>query len=162
MSGNEDAKKAAEELVDAIKRFQDSVDLFDATAGQALDVNHTDLRCLTALRDRGPMKARDVAAQLGLTRGATTTALDRLQGKNLLARRADTKDGRGVIVELTEEGRRSVDAIWMPVRRKGAEHLRAYSVRELRLLRTFFERSVALHVACTRLLQANRADDEGT
>ena len=157
MSDLPEAKKAAEELVDAIKRFQDAVDLFDTTAARALGINLTDLRCLTALGDRGPMKASRVATQLGLTRGATTTALDRLQERKFLARRADSTDGRAVIVELTREGRKVVDGIWAPMRRKGSDHLRSYSVRELHFLRRFFERSVALQASCTALLPPARA-----
>jgi DNA-binding MarR family transcriptional regulator len=147
------ARVATEQLVDAIKRFQDAVDLFDATAAQALDINPTDLRCLTALHDRGPIKASDVATQLGLTRGATTTALDRLQERKFISRGADATDGRGVIVELTPGGRKRVASIWAPMRRNGSEHLRSYSVRELGLLRRFFERSVELQASCTELLR---------
>ena len=158
MSESKDERKTAEELVYAIKRFQDAVDLFDATAARTLAINPTDLRCLTALRDRGAMKASEVAVSLGLTRGATTTALDRLQRLRYLARRPDAKDGRGVIVELTDEGRKCVDLTWAPMRKKGSEHLRAYSVEELRLLRRFFDQSVALQADCTELLRHRAAD----
>ena len=153
MSRSDDARKTAEELVDAVKRFQDAVDLFDATAARSLAINPTDLRCLTALRDRGAMKASEVAVQLGLTRGATTTALDRLQELRYLARRPDAEDGRGVIVELTDEGRECVDLLWAPMRKKGSEHLRSYSIEELRFITRFFDRSVELQKVCTALLR---------
>jgi DNA-binding MarR family transcriptional regulator len=153
MSKPSDAREAAEELVAAIKRFQDAVDLFDATAAQVLAINPTDLRCLTALRDRGAMRASEVAVQLGLTRGATTTALDRLETLHYLARRPNNEDGRGVIVELTGEGKKCVDLTWATMRKKGSEHLRSYSIAELRLLRHFFDRSVELQTVCTSMLE---------
>lgn len=144
-------QQAAEAMVAALKRFQDSVDLFDATAAASLGINATDLRCLTALRDRGAMKAGEVATHLGLTRGATTTALDRLQARNYLTRNAHACDGRSVVVELTADGRARLDDIWGPMRRRGGEHLQAYTICELRLLEQFFERSVELQTECTKL-----------
>jgi DNA-binding MarR family transcriptional regulator len=120
---NQNNRHLAVDLVDAIKRFQDAVDLFDTTAAHALGINSTDLRCIAALHDRGPLNAREVAAQLGLTRGATTTALDRLQRRKYIARRADADDGRGVIIALTKKGVACVDTIWGPMLKKGAEHL---------------------------------------
>ena len=147
-------QQAAEAMVAALKRFQDAVDLFDATAAAALEINATDLRCLTALRDRGAMKAGEVATGLGLTRGATTTALDRLEARDYLARSANAGDGRSVLVELTAAGRARLDAIWGPMRQRGGEHLRSYTVSELRLLEQFFERSVALQTECTETIRA--------
>ncbi len=142
-------------MVAALKRFQDSVDLFDATAAASLGINATDLRCLTALRDRGAMKASEVADGLGLTRGATTTALDRLQARDYLTRSANADDGRSVVVDLTDEGRGRLDAIWGPMRRRGSEHLRSYSVPELQLLERFFNRSVELQTHCTKNMRAS-------
>ena len=155
MTDKRQARQAAEAMVVALKRFQDSVDVFDATAAASLGVNATDLRCLTALRDRGAMKASEVADRLGLTRGATTTALDRLQARDFLARSAHAEDGRSVVVELTDEGRGRLDAIWGPMRRRGGEHLRSYSVSELQLLERFFNRSVELETHCTKNMCAS-------
>ncbi len=45
-----------------------------------------------------------------VTSGTMTNRLDRLEAKGLVDRRPDTDDRRGVLVTLTEEGRRQVDA----------------------------------------------------
>lgn len=153
MSERNEARVAAEGLVKAIKAFQDSVELFDATAAASLEINTTDLRCLTALRDQGALTAGEVAQKLGLTRGATTTAIDRLEACGYLARRANAEDGRSVWIDLTVSGRNRVDATWSPMRLRGREHLRSYSIVELHFLRRFFERSVELQVYCTELLR---------
>ena len=161
MKDKGEARRAAEAMVAALKRFQDSVDLFDATAAASLGINATDLRCLTALRDRGAMKAGEVAERLGITRGATTTALDRLEARKLLLRRPHADDGRSIVVDLTSEGHARVDAIWGPMRRRGGEHLRSYSIAELQLLERFFERSVELQMRCTADIRARVGRDGG-
>ena len=149
MTQRDDERREARALVAAIKTFQDSVDVFDTTAAAALEINTTDLRCLTTLRDQGALTAGEVATRLGLTRGATTTALDRLEARGYLSREANVDDGRSVVVALTSRGRDRVDATWGPMRRRGGKHLRSYSLAELQLLRSFFERSIDLQKRCT-------------
>ena len=39
-----------------------------------------------------------------------TNRVDRLRARGLVLRESDPNDGRGVVVELTSEGRRAVDA----------------------------------------------------
>ena len=136
------------ELVGAIKLFQDSVDRFDTAAAAHLKVNATDLRCLTALYDRGPLLANEVATALGLTRGATTTALDRLQNAGYVKRRANATDGRSFRIELTKRGLDAVTATWLPIREHGRTHLEQYREADLKLLALFFRRSVDLHERC--------------
>ena len=129
------------ELVAAIKVHQDAVERFDSAAATKLVVNGTDLRCLAILDNYGPFSASAMADALGLTRGATTTALDRLARAGYIERGPSGSDGRSVVVDLTAEGRSKVREIWKPVRMFGREHLEGYSERELRVLIRFFERS---------------------
>ncbi len=133
------------EVVASIKRFKDSVDRFDAAAAAALGVNRTDLRCLTILNDRGPLPASRLADALGLTRGATTTALDRLERAGYARRTAHAEDGRSVLVTLTETGQTRIAAIWHPLRERGKRHLAGYSADELALVARFLGRSAELH-----------------
>jgi DNA-binding MarR family transcriptional regulator len=88
--------------------------------------------------------ASSMASALGLTRGATTTALDRLGRAGYVARRESATDGRSVLVDLTADGRAKVQAIWRPVRTLGPKHLESYSARELRILISFFGRSTGV------------------
>jgi DNA-binding MarR family transcriptional regulator len=45
-----------------------------------------------------------------VTSGAITQRLDKLEGRGLVARSSNASDGRGVLVALTEEGRKVIDA----------------------------------------------------
>lgn len=134
-------------LVRAILANQDAVERFDTAAADALAVNATDMRCLAMLDNQGSLTPGDIARQLALTRGATTTALDRLEHAALVTRRPSADDGRSVRVQLTEHGCKKVRALWALVRRLGREHLESYTARELELLTRFFERSAAVQEA---------------
>lgn len=54
-----------------------------------------------------------VAARLGLTRGAVSKLAERLVAKNLINRDADTEDGRGQMLSLTDSGRVLVPVLAM-------------------------------------------------
>lgn len=148
----------ADLLVTAIKAFQDAVDRFDAAAAANLGVNETDLRCLTSLHDNGPRRPSEIADLLGLTRGATTTAIRRLETAGYLERMSNEGDGRSHLVRLTTEAQKRLQRAWQPIRARGAEHLAQYSVSQLRFLKMFMDRSVALHQACCEAMK--QTDDE--
>lgn len=133
------------ELVTSIKLFQDSVDRFDSAAADYLSVNNTDLRCLTALYDLGPLLASQVAQVLGLTKGAITAALNRLEEAGYAKRHVNSNDGRSFRIELTAVGKAEITAIWSPIRINGRELMDQFSPAELRVLNRFFMHSIELH-----------------
>jgi DNA-binding MarR family transcriptional regulator len=69
---------------------------------------------LASLRRTGaPYELSPTALYRGLMRssGAMTNRLHRLEQAGLVERRPDPRDGRGVVVRLTERGRRLVDEV---------------------------------------------------
>jgi DNA-binding MarR family transcriptional regulator len=119
-----------------VQQWQDAVHAFDEAAASRMGVNQTDLRCLGFLVAR-PMTARELAEASGLTPGAVTTVLDRLEHARYARRSHDQKDRRRVIVELTAEARRELDAIWGPIVAEGTASMARYTLAELELLRDF-------------------------
>jgi DNA-binding MarR family transcriptional regulator len=71
------------------------------------------LDTLSALRRIGHpyrMPATELARSVLLTSGGMTARLDRMEAADLVTRRPDPADRRGVLVELTEHGRKIIDA----------------------------------------------------
>ena len=70
------------------------------------------LNVLTALRrfDPEPMPPKQMLKAALLTSGAVTPILDKLEEAGLVVRKADPNDRRGVMVALTDAGRKRVDA----------------------------------------------------
>ena len=63
---------------------------------------------MRALFDEDGIKPSELAARIGLTRGAISKLLDRLVEKKLAASRADREDGRAQVVSLSASGRKLV------------------------------------------------------
>src|SRR6266511_101645 len=79
-----------DELISAVRAFQRATDDVDEAACDAMGVNRSDGKCLDVLQEREPMTAGALAAELGLTTGAITTLLDRLEKVGYVTRTRDT------------------------------------------------------------------------
>lgn len=63
---------------------------------------------LRALFDGDGIKPSELAAKIGLTRGAISKLVDRLVAKDLVSVRRDARDGRAQVLTLRPSGRRLV------------------------------------------------------
>lgn len=106
------------EAGNAMQAYQRSTQAFDDAVGRALGLNPTDLRCLDWLFD-GPKSAGELSQGTGLSSAATTTLIDRLEGKGFVQRVRDPADRRRVLVELTRQGRERVYRYYGPIVEEG-------------------------------------------
>lgn len=92
---------------------------------------------LSALRRQGQpfaLAATGLAKETGLSAGAMTNRIDRLEERGLVQRQADKTDRRSVIVRLTRAGKRAIDEA-IQVRLDAARQgLKALSKRERKQL----------------------------
>jgi DNA-binding MarR family transcriptional regulator len=88
------------------------IDAVGQAAAAHIGINQTDLICLNALFRQGPMSAGQLASAMGLTSGATTTAIDRLERAGYVHRRNDPNDRRRVLVVASEDGARQAFALF--------------------------------------------------
>ncbi|MFY9530645.1 MAG: MarR family transcriptional regulator [Candidatus Acidiferrales bacterium] len=75
----------------------------------ALGLGHSDFAVLEVLLHKGPQPVNVIGKKVLLTSGSITAAVDRLESRKLLRRRADPKDRRSWIVELTKTGRHLIE-----------------------------------------------------
>jgi len=78
----------------------------------------SDFAALEALLHKGPLTITEIQAKVLLASGSMTAAVDRLERKGLVTRKATPNDRRAKVLELTSEGRRVVEAAF---RRHAAE-----------------------------------------
>src|SRR5208283_5850241 len=98
--GNEERKCSLDELTRALRAFLSASDAFDETLGNVLGLNATDVRCVDLLDQYGTMTAGALASVAGLSTGAVTFLLDRLERAGFVRRVRDLEDRRRVMVEL--------------------------------------------------------------
>src|SRR4249920_2041632 len=114
-----------------VQAFQEATDEVDEAVARRLQLNRTDLRCLSVLSRAGAMSASALAEATGLTRGAMTTALDRIEATGFATRVWDQQDRRTVRVELTDAARQEVDILYRPLAEEGFTLLQKYTAAEL-------------------------------
>jgi DNA-binding MarR family transcriptional regulator len=113
-------RKAKRELINElvaefrISGNQDTA--FDGLAAEHLGVNRTDLHCLNIIENSGGLTAGELAAAAGLTTGAVTGVIDRLQRVGYARRRPDAADRRRVKVEVTKLFYAEANRIWGPLK----------------------------------------------
>ena len=69
----------------------------------AAGMHSTDFECLDVLDWTGPITAGELARRVGLTSGAITGVIDRLERDGWVRRRDDPADRRRVVVEMLPE-----------------------------------------------------------
>jgi MarR family 2-MHQ and catechol resistance regulon transcriptional repressor len=68
----------------------------------------SDFAVLEALLHKGALPVNEIGRKVLLTSGSITVAIDRLEAKGLVERRASADDRRARIVHLTREGRKLI------------------------------------------------------
>jgi DNA-binding MarR family transcriptional regulator len=88
------------ELPESIRREIRAATLFAHAVAKSSGIHPTDIRCLDFLSRRGCATAGDLAEVTGLTSGAVTAVINRMEKAGIVRRTTDTKDRRKVIVKL--------------------------------------------------------------
>ena len=104
-----------EELIREFRVSGNQDDVFDSLAAERLGVSETDLRCLNIIENSRGLSAGKLAARAGLTAGAVTGVIDRLEKVGYARRIPDPADRRRVRVEVTPAFYRSAQGVWGPV-----------------------------------------------
>jgi MarR family 2-MHQ and catechol resistance regulon transcriptional repressor len=73
-----------------------------------LELCGSDFAVLEALLHKGPLPVNEIGKKVLLTSGSITSAVDRLETKGLVERRAHGTDRRARIVHLTKQGRKLI------------------------------------------------------
>jgi DNA-binding MarR family transcriptional regulator len=124
------------ELIGEIRRSQAATQRFDRAVADAVGLNLTDMGCIDVLSQQGPMTVGQLAKHTGLSSGAMTTALDRLESAGYARRVRDEQDRRRVLVELTE-ATSALDRFYTQHVLASGRLYREYTAEQMRLLLGF-------------------------
>src|ERR1700743_2340076 len=98
------ASSKQEAIVRLIAAFRDAGNqdaAFEELAARRLGIGAVDMRCLNVVENAGGVTAGELARAVGVTSGAVTGALDRLELAGYARRAPDPGDRRRVRVEVT-------------------------------------------------------------
>src|ERR1051325_4276174 len=156
-------KKASQEgrqalvgrLMPAMRRSSAAGMLHGQAIAKKVGVNSSDLECLDLILLNGPSTAGEIARRTGLTSGAVTGLIDRLERQGLVERIDDPDDRRKVLVRVREDRIAPIAALFSPLEKTMHGLLDGYNREELKVLLEFFER--AGEVMLTRVAELNEA-----
>ncbi len=139
-----------EEVIQAInEKFAEmstEMVMFHQSVADELGLHITDHKCMHFIHRHGAMPAGRLAELTGLTTGAVTGIIDRLEKAGYVRRVNDPKDRRRTIVEPVRNKKleRQVETVFMPLHERMHRLLSSYSDSELAFLLEALTRSIEL------------------
>jgi DNA-binding MarR family transcriptional regulator len=131
----------AQQLRSEIMGYLGAASDFDEGLAKKLKLSRTDMRCLDLIGRLGPMTAGHLAEESGLTTGAVTFILDRLEESGMVTRRRDTEDRRRVWVEIVPAARQRLQSLQQPVAEEMRQVAQRFKAEELAIVRDFMRQA---------------------
>ncbi len=118
---------------------------FHEAVARKLGLGATDTRCLDLIgRSEAPVTAGDLGRATGLTTGAITGVLDRLEAAGMVARVRDADDRRKVFVRPLAEAQRQLAPYYEQLGAAMMKLASSYLTPELELIADFLEKSLTV------------------
>jgi MarR family transcriptional regulator, organic hydroperoxide resistance regulator len=122
------------DLMWEIRKFTRSSLMLQQSIAQEAGLNATDAECLDYLMEMGPSTAGALVKATGLTTGAVTSLIDRLERGGFVKRTADPNDRRKVIVSLLPDRKAGISARYAKLSAAVQRQLSSFTKKELLLL----------------------------
>jgi DNA-binding MarR family transcriptional regulator len=123
-------------IIDKYREMSTETIVYHQGVADVLGVHISDHKCLDLIYRFGAMPAGRLGELTGLTTGAVTGMIDRLEEAGYVRRTNDPADRRRTIVESTKNRKleRKIEGIFMPLHERMHRLLSSYSDRELAFL----------------------------
>ena len=121
--------------------------LFSQAVAARLGITSSDLECLDIIYLNPRVTAGELAVATGLTTGAVTGVIDRLEQAGFARRERDPTDRRKVFVCALPAVERRIAPLYRSLQQTVTGELASYTDKELALLLDFFTRAARTMVA---------------
>jgi DNA-binding MarR family transcriptional regulator len=154
------ALSAKDELVHQIighlmHRYSTAVVLLHHAVAEHLEIGPTDLQCLDLLRERGAMAGSDLAALTGLTTGAITGVVTRLERAGYLHREPDPHDARKQKLRPSLERTQGIHHVFEPILKDLAAILEGFDSHQLSAIANFLQHTTDIAYRHLTLLRSD-------
>jgi DNA-binding MarR family transcriptional regulator len=136
--------KLIDELISEFRAAGNQDNAFDNLAAERLGVNRTDLHSLNTIENAGGLTAGELARETGLTNGAVTGVIDRVERAGYARRVPDPADRRRVKVEVTPKFYARADKLWRPLKADWESTLSRFTAEDLRRVIDFLRATTEL------------------
>jgi DNA-binding MarR family transcriptional regulator len=128
----------------AVRDYGIHLTLFRNAMSEWAGLNVTDMECLRLLFQKGISTPSELSRYTGLTSGATTAMLDRLEKAGLIERRPNPNDRRGTLIVPAQSSAEKAASWFKSARKAQDELISSYSEQELEIIADVFERFTKL------------------
>jgi DNA-binding MarR family transcriptional regulator len=142
-----------QELEEAMRRSSAQGVLYGQTVANVAGIANSDLECMDILYLEGRVTAGRLAEVTGLTTGAITGVVDRLEKAGLVRRERDEQDRRKVFISVVPETAMKIGQLYVPMQQAMEKVFGGYSDEELRLLLRFATEGYKGVLAATEALK---------
>ncbi|WP_314613283.1 MarR family winged helix-turn-helix transcriptional regulator [Streptomyces stackebrandtii] len=143
------------------REYVDAVGLHGMAGAEAAGLQASEWYALSRITLAGGLTSGELAAGTGLTTGATTRLIDRLERAGYVRRTADPADRRKVVVEAVPNALAGVEAAVGPARKRIGEVLAGYTPDQLDLLFDYFSRAAPAFREATEEIRAATQEGKG-
>jgi DNA-binding MarR family transcriptional regulator len=140
-------------LLEASRRLSTQTVFFHQAVAKFMGLNITDHKCLDIVLGMGRATAGQLAELTGLTTGAITNVINRLENAGFVRRAKDPNDLRVVFVEPVPDRLQPIQEAFAPLAEAMTELFSRYSSDELRLILDYLERSTQVLAGQTERLK---------
>jgi DNA-binding MarR family transcriptional regulator len=155
-------RETIESVVRSLRRVNLQGSVFGQSVAIRFGLSESDIETLEALIEMGASTAGRLADLTGLTSGAVTRVIDRLEQSGYVRRVPDPTDRRRVIVEVVPEKVSAIQAALDRVGQASAEEIGRYTDAQLALITEFLTRMEQITRAEATNLREHPDDrDEG-
>jgi len=126
-----------QELEHAVRKSSALGVIFGQTVANAVGISSSDLECLDFLNIEGRVTAGRLAELTGLTTGAITGLVDRMEKAGLVRRERHEEDRRKVYIAIVPEALGKIGSYYAPLQKAVTKNWEGYSDAELKLLLRF-------------------------
>jgi DNA-binding MarR family transcriptional regulator len=121
-----------------------SILMHEAIARQA-GLSGTDHKYLGLLIEKGRLTAGELAQFTGLTTGAVTGLIDRLEKRKLVKRQFDAEDRRKVyIVPQSENTQKLLSSLFAGLQKKTTDLIASFSEKEIEIIQKYLRGATAI------------------
>lgn len=133
-----------DEMLQAGRRLSTATILFHQAVADRLGLHPTDHKCIGLLAESGSATAGELAEATGLTTGAITGVIDRLEAAGFVRREDDPNDRRRVIIRVVPKRIGEIARLFEPFGSAVAAMGARYTEAELATIVDFMARSCAV------------------
>jgi DNA-binding MarR family transcriptional regulator len=142
------------ELEHAVRKSSALGVIFGQTVANKVGMSSSDLECLDFLNIESRVTAGRLAELTGLTTGAITGMVDRLEKAGWVRRERDDNDRRKVFIAIVPENVAKIGRFYEPLQRAVQRDWESYTDAELKLLLRFMTQGYTTMLDVTEELKA--------